>query len=154
MSIEEDKTGTLSQAVSSSHRRALSVRLRLLEEASTQLLELFRSTDGILLTRQGLPGEKRDAVVLQTDRLRALIARAKLDLSLETARRDAAREADAVITAMTVNIEETHPRYLKGYGPISPPLEEYLTNLVSGLLGIMREVRRALGKSESAGIEP
>ena len=144
----------MSQAVSSSHRRALSVRLRLLEEASAQLLGLFRSTDGILLTRQGLPREKRTELVLQADRLRALIARAKLELGLETAHRDAAREADAIITAMTVNIEETHPRYLKGYGAVPPPLGEYLEELVARLLEIMREIRRALGKSESAGIEP
>jgi hypothetical protein len=144
----------LSRAVSGSHRRALSVRLRLLEEASTQLLGLFQSTDGILLSRQGLPGEKQAEVTLQTDRLRALLARAKLDLSLETAHRDAAREADAVITAMTVNIEETHPRYLKGYGPIPPPLQEYLEELVGDLLEVMREIRRALSKLQPEMTEP
>jgi hypothetical protein len=154
MPSEEDKVSTLSRAVSGSHRRALSVRLRLLEEASTQLLGLFQSTDGILLSRQGLPGEKQAEVTLQTDRLRALLARAKLDLSLETAHRDAAREADAVITAMTVNIEETHPRYLKGYGPIPPPLQEYLEELVGDLLEVMREIRRALSKLQPEMTEP
>jgi hypothetical protein len=154
MSEGEVFAGTLSRAVSSSHRRALSVRLRLLEEASTQLLALFQNTDGILLSRQGLPREKRAAIALQTDHVRALIARAKLDLGLETARRDAAREADAAITAMTVNIEETHPRYLKGYGPVPPPIGEYLEGLVKQLLEIMRQLRRALGKPQAERIEP
>jgi hypothetical protein len=154
MSEDEDHAGALSRAVSSSHRRALSVRLRLLEEASTQLLELFQSTDGTLLSRQGLPGEKQAEVTLQTDRLRALIARAKLDLGLETAHRDAAREADAVITAMTVNIEETHPRYLKGYGPVPPPIGKYLEELVKQLLEIMGQIRRALGKPQPEMTEP
>lgn len=154
MAGEADRGGTLIRAVSSSHRRALSVRLRLLEEGGAQLLGLFQNTDGILLSHRGLPREKEAGLATQTDHLRARIARAKLDLGLETARRDATREADALITAMTVNIEESLPRYLKGYGPVPPPLGEYLEELVAELLEIMREIRRALGKSEPEAIEP
>jgi hypothetical protein len=152
--MSKNKVSALSQAVSSNHRRALSVRLRLLEEASGQLLSLFQSTEGILLTRQGLPGEKQAEIAVQAGRLRALIARAKVDLGLETAHRDAAREADAVISAMTVNIEETDPRYLKGYGPVPPPLGEYLEELVKQLLEIMGQIRRALGKVQPESTEP
>jgi len=150
---DTERAGTLSREVSSSHRRAISVRLRLLEEAAEQLLDLFRDVEGILHSRRGLPRARQAEFIMQVDRLRSLIARAKVDLDLETARRDATREADATLAAMTVNIEETLPRYLKGYGPVPEPLGQYLEMLVDELLKIMRETYRTLGKSDAEAVE-
>jgi hypothetical protein len=149
-----DDAETLTRAVSSSHRRAISVRLRLLEEAASQLLDLFGDSDGILRSRRGLPEARKAEITVQVNRLRSIIAQAKVDLDLETSRRDAAREADATIAAMVVNIEETLPRYLKGYGAVPTPLAQYLERLVAGLLEVMRETRQILEGSQAEAGEP
>ena len=116
----------LQSLIGHNHRRVLSVRMRLLEEYSIRLLELFRPSESELTTRSPLPHEIMKEMESEVANLRSTIHDMKVQLGLERSHRSARREAAALISTMLTYIEELHPRYLKGYGSISDPVSRYL----------------------------
>jgi hypothetical protein len=130
--------------VSGNHRRILAVRLRLLEEDCFSLLDLFHTEAHSLLERGALPEERADEVRELSAQLRARIAKMKADLQLEPAQLDPERVARALVTSMSVGIEELYPEYLKGYGKVPEALASYLRSSVEGMLAIMKKINRAL----------
>jgi len=135
--------------VSHNHRRVISVRLRLLEEASLKLLGLFGDSDSALTARLGLPKEKAQEIAGLVRDLGSKISRAKSELHLEVAHWDTHREAGALVAAMAVNVEELHPAYLKGYGEVPEALAMYLEVKISELLQVLARIDQALGKPVS-----
>ncbi len=113
-------------SMSPNHRRVLSVRMRLLEDYCLQLAELLRPYESNLTSRSALPPEKAEKVERALRALRSRIARIKSDLDLEPVRQNVKREAVALVATMLNNVEELHPRYLKGYGAVPEPLGRYL----------------------------
>lgn len=135
--------------VSPNHRRVISVRLRLLEESGLRLLDLFREVDSTLTRRRSLPKEKAAQLERLVLDLRSKLAQINSDLALERATRDAAREAGALVAAMTINVEELHPQYLKGYGDVPEALATYLELRIAELLRVLNEMDQALGNPVS-----
>lgn len=131
--------------VSENHRRVLSARLRTLEESALALLDLFEAVDNAFTERDALPEERKADVRRLVGTLRSRIEEIKTDLELERTRLEAKRYANAVVVAMSVNVEELHPNYLKGYGKVPEDLARYLRSEVNQLLGLLREIRQALG---------
>jgi hypothetical protein len=144
-----DESPPLLAQISSNHRRVISVRLRALEEFGLSLLQLFRPADSILTFRQTLPPEKAERVQRLVAEFTAVILQMKTDLGLERVRRDAAREAAALVAVMTVNVEELHPHYLKGYGKVPDGLADYLKVQVDELVRVLEMIEQALRKAES-----
>ncbi|MGA2628758.1 MAG: hypothetical protein ABSG54_00975 [Terriglobia bacterium] len=140
----EPQTQPFIDEVSSNHRRILSVRLRLLEEDCFQLLDLFHTEARSLCERPPLQGEKAEEFRELSAHLRAVIAGMKAELKLEPARLDPQRVARALLTSMSVAIEELYPEYLHGYGKVPAALASYLRSRVQEMLAIMRKINRAL----------
>jgi len=140
------ETGVLQPLVSSNHRRVLSVRMRLLEESSLRLLELFHDVDSTMTKRKGLPLDKAQQIQRLVLDLRSKIRRMKVDLALEESRVDVMKEAVALIGTMNVSVEELHPNYLKGYGKVPAPLASYVENQISALLRVLDEINQILNK--------
>ena len=137
----------LHSMIGPNHLRVLSVRLRLLEEYSNRLQELFRPFESILSSRSSLPEEMAGPVESEIATLHSRIREMKAELGLEPMHRSARREAAALLSTMIIYIEELHPRYLKGYGSIPEPISHYLKESLKGLLetldkisGILRDI--------------
>ena len=135
--MEPGKT-RLASKISPNHRRVLSVRLRLLEDYGLQLLELLRPVESAFTSRPALPPEKTEELERALRAFHARISQIKTELELEHHHQNVKREAMARVTAMITNVEELHPRYLKGYGNVPDPLAAYLQ-------GCLRDLSKALG---------
>ena len=86
---------SLRSEVSENHRRALSVRLRILEESALALMELFRAVDSTFTERDALPEERAGEAETLVAELQSRISRMKSELGLERTRVDAKRYANA-----------------------------------------------------------
>jgi len=142
-----DELQTLKSEVSANHRRVISVRMRLLEQSCLKLLDLFRGVESTLNSRSALPQERAKDVEPLVLAVRSKIARIKTDLGLESYRQSAAREAGALVAAMTINVEELHPDYLKGYAQVPETIALYLERRMGELLGLIQQVNAALGNA-------
>ena len=138
--------GHLSDQIGSHHHRVLSVRLRLFEESGLKLLDLFRDVDSTLTVRRGLPNEKTAEVERLVRELQLVISQMKAELGLEPAELNAAQQAGALVAAMTVNIEELHPDYLKGYGHVPQGLAMHIERRIEIFLRLMEEIRQTLAQ--------
>jgi len=146
-------TESLRSQVSEYHRRALSVRLRALEQAALALMELFLPVDRTLTERDALPKERAGEAERVVAELRSRIATIKSELGLQRTRLHAKRYANALVTAMAVNVEELHPDYLKGYGKVPEDLAKYLKVEIQALLELIRQIGRVLG-TEATEVRP
>ena len=140
----EPQTQLAIDDVSDNHRRILSVRLRLLEEDCFNLLDLFHAQARSVCERPPLQGEKAEEFRELSADLRAVIAGMKAELQLEPAQLDPQRVARALLTSMSVAIEELYPEYLHGYGKVPAALASYLRSRVQEMLAIMKKISRAL----------
>ena len=134
----------LHSVIGQNHRRVLSVRLRLLEEYSLLLLELFRPLETELTSRPPLPQAAAKQVEREVAALQSRIREMKAELDLERSHRSARREAAALISTMITYVEELHPRYLKGYGSIPDPLSRYLKESLKGFSETLDKISRIL----------
>jgi hypothetical protein len=134
----------LQSLIGENHRRVLSVRMRLLEEYSSRLLELFQPVESLLTSRPPLPQGMKERMEGEVAELHSRIHRIKADLGLEQSRRSARREAAALVTTMITYVEELHPRYLKGYGSIPEPVGSYLKECLTGFLEALDKINQTL----------
>ena len=125
------------------------MRLRVLEDSCLRLLDLFQPRSSVMTRRQPLAPEKTTDVNRLVTELTAKIARVKQDLVLEEAQIDAHREASAVVSAMSVDMEELYPRFLRGYGKVPPLLAQYLETQISECLNTVNRLQHALGMPAS-----
>lgn len=137
----------LRSEVSANHRRVISVRMRVLEQTCLKLLDLFRGVESTLSSRSALPQEKVKEVEPLVLALRSKIARIKNDLVLEGYHQNAMREAGALVAAMTINVEELHPDYLKGYGQVPEQVAHYIEHRMGELLGLIEQINKTLGNA-------
>jgi hypothetical protein len=144
----------LRSEVSANHRRVISVRLRVLEDSCLRLLDLFQPRSSVMTRRQPLPPEKAADVSRLITELTAHIARVKRDLVLEENQMEARREASAVVSAMSVDLEELYPRFLRGYGKVPPVLSQYLDTTIGECLSTLRRLQQALGTPAGPPAQP
>jgi len=129
------------------------VRLRILEESALALMELFRAVDSTLTERDALANERAGEAERLVAELRSRIALIKSELGLERTRLHAKRHANALVVAMSVNVEEIHPDHLKGYGEVPEDVAKYLKVEIHDLLGLIRQIGRVLG-TEATEVRP
>lgn len=134
----------LHSLIGHNHRRVISVRLRLLEEYSLRLMELFEPLEAELTTRDPLPQAMTGQMEREVAALQSRIRDMKADLGLEHSERSARREAAALVSTMITYVEELHPRYLKGYGSMPEPVGRYLKERLKGFTETLDQISRAL----------
>ena len=134
----------LQSLIGHNHRRVISVRLRLLEEYSLQLLELFEPLEAELTSRDPLPQGLTEKMEREIAALHSRIRTMKSDLGLEHSERSARREAAALVSTMITYVEELHPRYLEGYGSLPEPISGYLKDRLKGLAETLNKISRTL----------
>jgi hypothetical protein len=134
----------LQSLIGHNHRRVISVRLRLLEEYSLRLLELFEPLDAELTSRDPLPQGMSEKMEREVAALHSRIRAMKAELGLEHSERSARREAAALVSTMITYVEELHPRYLKGYGSMPEPISRYLKDRLKGFAETLDKISRTL----------
>jgi hypothetical protein len=146
-----DEFEALRAEMSAHHRRVISVRLRVLENYCRTLLEFLQPLAGTLTRRVPLPEEKAAEIRKLAGELNARISHMHGELGLEPSTLDARRQATALVSSMGVDLEELHPRYLKGYGQVPPALAEYLEARLGDCLACVAKMHRALEDAQPGG---
>ena len=134
----------LQSLIGHNHRRVISVRMRLLEEYSLRLMELFEPLESELTSRAPLPKGAAEHMEREITALQSRIREMKIELGLEPSERSARREAAALVSTMITYVEELHPRYLKGYGSMPEPISRYLKERLKGFTETLDKISRVL----------
>ncbi|HKW87320.1 MAG TPA: hypothetical protein VJN21_01035 [Candidatus Acidoferrales bacterium] len=123
------------------HRRVVSVLLRGLEQACDEIEATFRESSGTLRRiHDDISSHQRDALRELTARLRAEIRRLASEIELDTSVGSQRRTILALLSASIVNLEESEPKKLRGYGAMSPEAESRLAGEFERLISLFEQM--------------
>lgn len=123
------------------HRRVVSVLLRGLEHACDEIEATLHESPGTLRhIHYDLTLPQRSALQQMIARVRNEIRRLATEIELDTSVGSQRRTVLALLSASLVNLEESEPRKLRGYGDMSPEAEARLANEFQHLIELLRRV--------------
>lgn len=123
------------------HRRVVSVLLRGLEQACDEIEATFRQTPGALRhVENDLSSKQHSALREMTDRVRREIHRLASEIELDISIRSQRRTVLALLSSCIVNLEESEPTKLRGYGPMSPEIEARLSSEFQRLIELLERM--------------
>lgn len=127
--------------LSENHRRVISVLLRSLEQACDEIDASFRESPGTLRRiHDDLSPTERSTLRQMTQRVRDEIRRLASEIELDTSVGSQRRTVLALLSASIVNLEESEPKKLRGYGSMSKEAEDRLAHEVQNLIGLFEEM--------------
>lgn len=123
------------------HRRVVSVLLRGLEQACDEIDASFRGSPGTLRRiHDDLSPVQRSSLREITQRVRGEIRRLASEIELDTSVGSQRRTVLALLSASIVNLEESEPRKLRGYGAMSPEVEARLGKEFHRLVALFEQM--------------
>jgi len=123
------------------HRRVVSVLLRGLEQACDEIDASFRESPGSLRhIHDDLTATQRSALREMTQRVRGENRRLASEIELDTSVGSQRRTVLALLSASIVNLEESEPKKLRGYGSMSEEAEARLAHEVQRLIRMFEEM--------------
>lgn len=125
-------------------RRLIAGRLRVLEESSLRLLELFRPFESSLVRRQPLSQENAERLQRINARLHSRLSQAAWDLGLPRAHQDARQEVACLVTRMEKTLGEL--LQIRDRRKVPEDLAGYLEKLGEELQRIIGDIDRVAGK--------
>lgn len=146
------------------HRRAISTRLRLLDELLCEFEEYARGREIRSVFYQELnsiSASQRRLVLADIERMRSLMREMKATLGLEPGVENVGRLIWGKSSAFWQVLIETTSKHLKGYGELSPELARYLDPRMEVLIKHLGMVTRHVGSrptdkgsADGAGEQP
>lgn len=139
-------------AISRNHQRALTSRLRALDESLCQFerwarLELLQSV--LFAEKNSLSARQRQQILEETAHLREVLTELRDDLGL---RREVSGTRQAVAADCAYLWEvliELEPRYLKNYGAVSDELADYLQPRLARIQQAMERLGQIVGEKRT-----
>lgn len=123
------------------HRRVVSVLLRGLEQTCDEIEATFRESPGALHhVHDDLSSAQRAALHKMTERVRGEIHRLASEIELDVSIRSQRRTILALLSACIVNVEESEPKKLRGYGAMSPEVEVRLNREFRRLIELLERM--------------
>jgi|GEM_PF-913903 hypothetical protein len=137
---------TTAAALNSSHIRAVSATLRLVEEAVDRIERLLIDPVTRITFRlaDDLDAEERRTIQAACERARAALIQARDRLKVEIPQRSRRGAIRGEVSTLWVMMEDTKSPALRGYGPLSSDggrvVDEVLDEISTTLIGILRLV--------------
>lgn len=123
------------------HRRVVSVLLRGLEGMCDEIETALDESAGILRhVSDDLPSGQREKLRRMSIGIRAEIRRLNSEIELDPAMNSRRRRIRALISSSIVNLEESDPKKLRGYGALSEEAVTRLQEEFERLLDMLREM--------------
>lgn len=123
------------------HRRVVSVLFRGIEQACDEIDATFRESPGALRhVEDDLSSKQRFALREMTDRVRSEIHRLASEIELDTSIRSQRRTVLALLSSCIVNLEESEPKKLRGYGTMPPEVEARLSGEFQRLIDVLERM--------------
>jgi uncharacterized membrane protein YccC len=139
------EAANLRSEIPAEERKLIAGRLRVLEESSLCLTELFRPFESSLVRRQPLSRENAERLQRINSRLRSMLSHAAWDLGLPPAHQDALQEVAHLAARMEKTLGELVE--IGSQGDVPQVLAGYLQKLG-------REIQRIVGDIEAVAGRP
>lgn len=131
------------------HRRVVSVLLRGLEQACDEIDATRHELPGTLRrVRDDLTTAQHSALQQMTGRVRGEIRRLASEIELDTSVGSQRRTVLALLSACVVNLEESEPKKLHGYGEMSPEAEARLASEFQRLIELLQHVAAIVERTD------
>ena len=129
------------------HRRVVSVLLRGVERACGEIEAALGDSDGLLYrVSADLNLEQQQSLRKMIERVRAELARIASQVELDVSVHSRRRRILALLSSSIVNLEESTPDKLRGYGELSAEAKSRLETEFARLLELLNEMESALDK--------
>lgn len=123
------------------HRRVVSVLFRGIEQTCDEIDAAFRESPSALRhVARDLSSAQRAALREMTERVRSEIQRLASEIELDISIRSQRRIILALLSSCIVNLEESQPKKLRGYGPMSPEVEARLSSEFQRLIEMLERM--------------
>lgn len=123
------------------HRRVVSVILRGLEQACDEIDATLHESPGTLRrVRDDLTPAQHSALQQMTGRVRGEVRRLASEIELDTSVGSQRRTILALLSACVINLQESEPKKLRGYGEMSQEAEARLTSEFQRLIDLLQQV--------------
>lgn len=130
------------------HRRVVSVLLRGVERACNEIEAALSDSDSLLYrVSADLSVEQQQSLRKMTDRVRAELARISSQIDLDVSVHSRRRRILALLSSSIVNLEESTPEKLRGYGELSAEAKAKLESEFASLLALLNEMESALERT-------
>jgi len=127
------------------HRRVVSVLLRGVERACDEIEAALSDSDGLLhRVSADLTREQQESLRQMAERARSELARITSQIELDVSVHSQRRRILALLSSSIVNLEESTPDKLRGYGEISAEAKSRLEAEFARLLALLNEMESAL----------
>ena len=127
------------------HRRVVSVLLRGVERACNEIEAAVGDSDGLLYrVSADLSTEQQQYLSKMAERVRAELARITSQIELDVSVHSRRRRILALLSSSIVNLEESAPEKLRGYGELSAEARAKLESEFSRLLALLNEMESAI----------
>jgi len=127
------------------HGRVVSVLLRGVERTCDEIEAALADSDGLLhRVSADLSTEQQQSLRSMTERVRAELARITSQIELDVSVHSQRRRILALLSSSIVNLEESTPEKLRGYGEISAEAKSRLETEFARLLAVLNEMESAL----------
>ena len=130
------------------HRRVVSVLLRGVERACDEIEAALGDSDGLLYrVSADLSTEQQQSLSKMAESVRAELARIVSQIELDVSVHSRRRRILALLSSSIVNLEESTPEKLRGYGEISAEAKAKLESEFARLLALLNEMESAVERT-------
>lgn len=130
------------------HRRVVSVLLRGVERACDEIEAALADSDGLLhRVSADLTVDQQSSLRQMAERVRSELARITSQIELDVSVHSQRRRILALLSSSIVNLEESTPAKLGGYGDLSAEAESRLETEFARLLALLNEMESALERN-------
>lgn len=130
------------------HRRVVSVLLRGVERACDEIEAALADSDGLLhRVSADLTVNQQSSLRQMAKRVRSELARITSQIELDVSVHSQRRRILALLSSSIVNLEESTPAKLGGYGDLSAEAESRLETEFARLLALLNEMESALERN-------
>jgi hypothetical protein len=127
------------------HCRVVSVLLRGLERACDEIDAALDDSDGLFRrVSDDLSATQRQTLQKMTEKVRAELRRIASEVELDVSVHSRRRRIRALLSTSIVNLEESTPDKLRGYGELSAEAKSRLQSDLNRLLDLLNAMEAAL----------
>lgn len=129
------------------HRRVVSVLLRGVERTCDEIEAALGDSDGLLhRVSADLTRPQQESLRQTAERVRSELARITSQIELDVSVHSQRRRILALLSSSIVNLEESTPEKLRGYGELSTEAKSRIEAEFASLLVLLSEMESALEK--------
>ncbi|HEV2289754.1 MAG TPA: hypothetical protein VGR81_12460 [Candidatus Acidoferrales bacterium] len=134
--------------LSENHKRVVSVLLRGIEATCDEVEATLDETTGVMrMVSDDLSTEQGKTLRRMSEAVRSEIRRITSEIELDLATNSRRRRIRALVSSAIINLEESDPKKLRGYGFLAEEAVKHLENEFAKLLTMLDEMAEVVERT-------